>query len=528
MKLQPPPSGKPKGKARHSQVTFKPYQQDQMLLLPPSLEELVAPNHLARVISRAIDQMNLQPLLQSYKGGGTSSYHPRMMLKVLIYAYTQKRFTSRQIAKALREDVVFMWLSGNNRPDFRTINHFRSSRLKESIDSIFASLVAWLHEQGYINLEQYFQDGTKMEANANKYSYVWRKSVRRYKKRLKEKIQGLLAHIDEVNEKENAYYGTKDLAELGEQASLSSEKLSEIVAELDKELAQRPEDKKLKRTVKTLKKELPRLARYEQQEQIMAGRNSYSKTDPDATFMRMKDDPLNQGQLKPAYNIQAGTENQFVVGVSVHQNAADSACFIEHLDKLEAQHGRLPNKVIADAGYGCEENYEYLQRKAITGFVKYGSFHREQNKKFQENRFHTQNLAYDEARDEFICPAGKPMRYEKTVEVTTATGYKLQKRIYKAEGCAGCELRRHCYQGNGDRRIHINFRLRHFQQRARDRLLSEQGKRLRFRRGVEVESVFGNIKRNLGFRRFWLRGLQKVNIEINLLCLAHNMIKMAA
>jgi len=301
-----------------------------------------------------------------------------------------------------------------------------------------------------------------------------------------------------------------------------------MVAELDKKLAERPEDQKLKTTVKTLKKELPRLARYEQQEQMLAGRNSYSKTDSDATFMRMKDDPLNKGQLKPAYNIQAGVENQFVIGVSVHQNAADSACLIEHLDKLEAQHGQLPKKVIADAGYGCEENYDYLQKKGITAFVKYSTFHREQKKAFKEDPFHTQNLLYDEDRDEFICPAGKPMRYEKTVEVTTATGYKTQKRIYKAEGCAGCELRRHCCQGNGDRRIHINFRLRQFQKRARDHLLSEEGKKLRARRGVEIETVFGNIKRNLGFRRFWLRGLKKVNIEINLLCMAHNMIKMAA
>ena len=528
MELQPTPPGKPKGKARHSQVTFKPYQQDQMFLLPLSFGELVPPNHLARVISRAIDRMNIEPLLRSYKGGGTSSYHPRMMLKVIIYAYTQKRFTSRQIAKALREDVIFMWLSGNSRPDFRTINHFRSSRLKETIDSIFASLVALLHEEGYINFEHYFQDGTKMEANANKYSYVWRKSVRRYKKQLEEKIQGLLAHIDEVNEKENAQYGDSDLEELGEEANLTSEKLSAIVAELDKKLEEQPEDQELKSTVKTLKKELPRLARYEHQEQLFEGRNSYSKTDPDATFMRLKDEPLNKGQLKPAYNIQAGVENQFVVGVSVHQNAADSACLIEHLDKLEAQHGRLPKKVIADAGYGCEENYAYLQKKGVTAFVKYSTFHREQKKAFKEDPIHTQNLPYDEARDEFICPAGKPMRYEKTVEVTTATGYKVQKRIYQAEGCAGCELYHRCCQGKTDRRIYINFRLRQFQNRARDHLLSEEGKSLRARRGVEIETVFGNIKRNLGFRRFWLRGLKKVNIEINLLCMAHNMIKMAA
>ncbi len=528
MELTPTPPTKPKGKPRHSQVTFKLYQQDQMFLLPPNPGELIPETHLVRVISRVIDQMNLDPLLESYKGGGTSSYHPRMMLKVIVYAYTQKRFTSRQIAKALREDVTFMWLSGHSRPDFRTINNFRSSRLKETIDSIFASLVALLHEEGYINFDHYFLDGTKIEANANKYTYVWRKSVARYKKQLKEKIQGLLAHIDEVSEKENAKYGSKDLEELGEEATLTSEKLSTIVAELDEKLAQHPDDKELKKTVNTLKKDLPRLARYEQQEQVLDGRNSYSKTDPDATFMRMKEDPLNKGQLKAAYNVQAGTENQFITGVSVHQNAADSACFTEHMDKVTTQHNTLPDKAIADAGYGSEENYDYLEKKGVSSFVKYSTFDREQKKKFKEDKFHTANLAYDEDKDEFTCPAGKPMRYEKTVEVTTATGYKTQKRIYKAEGCATCELRKLCYKGEGDRRIHINFRLRQFKQRARDNLLSDEGKKLRSRRAIEIETIFGNIKHNLGFRRFWLRGLKKVNIEINLICFAHNMIKMAA
>ena len=164
-------------KKGHSKVTFKPYTMDQPSLLPPSLEELIPEDHLVRVVNRVMDELDLEPILNEYKGGGTSSYHPRMMLKVLVYAYTQKVNSSRQIAKGLRENVNFMWISGNNRPDFRTINRFRSSVMKEGIEVVFGEVLQYLIEGGYVTLENYFLDGTKIEANANKYKWVWAKST---------------------------------------------------------------------------------------------------------------------------------------------------------------------------------------------------------------------------------------------------------------------------------------------------------------------------------------------------------------
>lgn len=529
LELTAPPNTKRKGPARHSQVTFKPYQQGQSFLLPPSLDDLLSPNHVVRVVSRIIDQINIEPLLAAYKGGGTSSYHPRMMLKVMVYAYTQKRFSSRQIAKALRENIPFMWLSGNSRPDFRTINHFRSSRLKGVIDAIFAEVIEYLHQEGYIHFDNYFVDGSKFEADANKHSHVWRKSVARYKEQLREKIRALLAHIDGITETENQQYGDRDLEELGEDVTLDSQRLAKTIARLNEKLKQQPENKELKKSIKKLKKDaLPRLERYEQQEQTLAGRNSYSKTDSDATFMRLKGERLGQGRLRAAYNIQIGTENQFVVNASVHQNASDTVCFTEHMDKFESLHEHLPQNVIGDAAYGSEENYDYLDQKGANNFLKYNTFHFEQTKKFKENAFHVQNLPYDADRDEYTCPAGKVLRYEQTIEVETATGYRIQKRVYKAEDCQGCELKTLCHKGQGPRQIHVGVKLKHFKERARENLNSEQGRKLRSKRGVDVEPAFGNIKHNLGFRRFRLRGLKKVNIEINLVSMAHNMIKLAA
>jgi transposase/ribosomal protein S20 len=284
-----------------------------------------------RVINQAIEQLNLEPLLKQYKGGGTSSFHPGMMLKVIVYAYSERVYSSRRIAKALRENVNFMWISGNNRPDFRTINHYRSSRMKGVIDEVFGEVLEYLMEQGYVKLEDYFVDGTKVEANANKHKVVWEKRNRRYTERLQQKIRELLVEIDAVNAAENAEYGDKDLEELGGSGSgdgMDAEKLAKKMAELNKRLVEQPENQELKQAVKTIQKDyLPRLQKYEEQKRKLAGRSSYAKTDEDASCMRMKEDRgAEKPWPKPAYNVQLGTEDQFVVGFSIHQQAGDPGC----------------------------------------------------------------------------------------------------------------------------------------------------------------------------------------------------------
>jgi transposase len=159
-------------KKNHGKVTFKTYNQAQAMLLPPSLGELIAEEHLVRVVNRVVDEINIQSLLAKYKGGGPSAYHPRMMLKVLVYAYAERIYSSRQIEKAWRENVNFMWLSGLNQPDHRTINGFRGERMKGVIEEVFGSVVAVLVAGGHIQLENYYLDGTKIEAQANKHRVV--------------------------------------------------------------------------------------------------------------------------------------------------------------------------------------------------------------------------------------------------------------------------------------------------------------------------------------------------------------------
>jgi transposase len=229
---------------------FKPYTMAQPSLIPPSWDELIPTNHLVRVVNRAIERINLEPLLRKYKGGGTSSYHPGMMLKVLVYAYTQRIYSSRQIAKAVRENVSFLWLSGGNQPDFRTINSFRGEKMKGAIEEVFTRVLELLVEEGYVKLENYFVDGTKIEANANRHKVVWAKSRAKYQERMREKVKDLLKEIEAVNDAENEEYGDKDLEEMGGGGEINAEKLEKKIAELNQRLREKPEDKKLAKAVK--------------------------------------------------------------------------------------------------------------------------------------------------------------------------------------------------------------------------------------------------------------------------------------
>jgi len=223
-------------KRKSTPPVFKEYLQGQVVLLPTDIEAQIPARHLVRVVNAAIEQMDLRSLLARYKGGGTSSYHPKMLLKVLVYAYTQQLYSSRKIAKALRENIFFMWLSGNQQPDFRTINRFRSEVVKGVIEEIFTSVLELLIEEKYVKLENYFLDGTKIEANANKYSWVWGRSTRHYKRILQEKVKGLIRQIDQVNEAENAEYGERDLEEMGTDEPFDSHKLEQKIQELNQRL----------------------------------------------------------------------------------------------------------------------------------------------------------------------------------------------------------------------------------------------------------------------------------------------------
>jgi len=422
-----------------------------------------------------------------------------------------------------------MWIAARQTPDFRTINRFRSERMKDVLQEIFAAVLTLLAEEGYVKLEHYFVDGTKIEANANRYTFVWGKSVRKYKAKLQEKVKDLFDSIEEAERIEDQEYGGQDLPELGEAATLTSEKLADAVNRLEASLQERPASKERKKLVRKVRRQLlPRLEKYEEQQAVLGDRNSYSKTDPDATFMRMKEDHMRNGQLKPGYNLQIGTENQFILGYSLHQRPTDTRCLVPHLEHVKDLLGKLPETVIADAGYGSEENYAYLDQENLTPVVKYATFHKERSRAWKADVSKLENWTYDETQDEWVCPNGQHLTFQYESKGKTASGYPTRLRHYRSPNCSECPLREKCTTRAGNREIRVNLPFYWAKQKAKEQLLSEEGKQLSVRRMIEVESVFGQIKHNRGFRRFLLRGLPKVTLEVGWLCLAHNLLKKAA
>lgn len=579
--FEQPTTGKhPKRPKAQSAAVFKPYEQGQGMLLPPHLDDLIAPDHLVRVVNETINRLNVEPLLATYKGSGTSAYHPVMMLKVLIYAYLNKIYSSRRIAKALRENVHFMWLAGMSQPDFRTLNLFRSSRLKGVIDEVFSSMALFLLEHQYIDLSEYFVDGTKLRADANRHKVVWAKSTHRYKAIAQEHIKELLAEIEHVNQHEQSLYGDRDLPEQGEEAiAMTSQEVKETVARINhliesaldgpapttvavaatattapdhvgeittgdsavtatstipegqippQQLQQGAKAATIKHTQRCLRqiehKFLPKLERYEHQEQILAGRKSYSRTDTDATVFRSKED-----QLLPCYNVLIGTQQQFILAYNFHQKkASESDAFPAHLDRFQRTFGGLlPKAAIGDAGFGSEENYVLLDQYGIGNYLKYNTFHQEQKPSWINDPYRKEHFVYDEATDTYFCPQGGPLIAAGTTTSRSTTGYQSLIRRYQSRDCTGCPVAAQCKKGEGPRSIQTNDLLAHYRAQARDNLTSAYGLKVRKRRGMDVETPFGDIKHNQEYNRCRLRGEAKMNIEIGLLSIAHNIKKVA-
>lgn len=510
---------------RRQKPRFKPYDPDQLSLLPPSLDELIPLNHVVRVVNDIIDRIDIDYIIKKYKVGGCSSYHPRMMLKVIVYGYLSNIYSSRKIEQAIQSNIHFMWLAGMQRPDHNTINRFRLDKLKGVLKQVFAQVVTLMGEQGIVDIKTVYVDGTKLEANANKYTFVWGKSIKKHKARIKTQLEELWRYAESVAKEELMDNDPTTFTEL------DAEKVSKTIDAINEAIKDKPVDKKVKQKLNYAKKNWPgNMAKYTEQEKKLGNRNSYSKTDPDATFMRMKDDHMRNGQLKAGYNWQISTSNQYIVNYDIYQNPGDTLTLADHLKQYEELYNRNPEVLVADAGYGSEENYMLLENKQIDAFVKYNYFHKEQKSKGKikpKDAFRPEHLYYNDAEDFFICPMGQKMKKKYERQLKTKSGFQQNYTVYEAVNCAKCPLRAACHKSKSNRQIQINWNAHRLKKKAKEKLLSQQGVAHRSQRPVDVEAVFGNIKQNKKFTRFMLRGKENVLIEAGLIALAHNLAKMA-
>lgn len=511
-----------------AKLHFLSYTPNQMVLFPQRIDEDIAENDPVRLINGIIDGLNLDDILKLYKESGRSPYHPRMMLKVIIYAYMNNIYSCRRIEKLLRRDIHFIWLSGYEKPDFITINRFRN-RVKKEINGIFTRIVLLLEEKGFITLDTEYVDGTKIEAKSNKYTFVWRKTVERNRAKLMEKISVLLEQIDDSI--------VQDQMDRDEPVEFSPSMLEGLVSELQTSIdktavpenkEQKAEKREKERQLRRLRAHRDKLREYDRHLEMLGDRNPYSKTDHDATFMRMKEDAMNNGQTKPGYNLQIGTENQFITDFALFPNPTDTLTFIPFCNSFMQRYRRFPLREVADSGYGSEENYRFMEENGMEAFVKYNRFHIEQRPRYVQDPFRQESFYYNKEEDYYVCPMGQHLRRIGTRRGRTASGYATQSARYRAQRCEGCPLRCRCFKARGNRTIEVNYRLNGYKRKAREKLTSEEGIRQRGRRCIEPEAVFGQMKYDMAYKRFRHFGKDKVTMDFAFFAIAFNLKKMCA
>ncbi len=433
---------------------YKEYNMNQIILLL-DLEIKLQENDIAFHIHHLVESIPDEAFTSFLRNEGCPAYHPRMMLKIILCGYTQSVFSGRKIEALLKDSVRMMWLAQGYEPSYRTINRFRvHPAVEELLRQCFVQFCCQLVDEKLIDQEAIFIDGTKIEANANKFLFVWRKSSERYHQGLIEKSNQLYDTLLEEEiiptiERENLEeLSVNELREV-------VQKVDEVVKEYDEKIESsvdvqerkrlRSERKFPKQARKQLEDFIQRKQKYLRDFEIFGARNSYSKTDHDATFMRMKDDYMMNGQLKPGYNVQIATEGQYTLAYDIFPNPTDTRTLIPFLDKIEASYFDLPQYIVADAGYGSEQNYhDILSNRSRKALVTYNMYVKEQKRKFKNNEFNTANWSYDETKNTYTCPNNQQLTYQYDSVRTDRYGFQRKFKVYECEDCSDCPLRSLC------------------------------------------------------------------------------------
>jgi transposase len=511
------------------------------MVLPLDLEVKLQNNDIAFHVHHLVESIPQEAFESFLRNEGCPAYHPRMMLKIILCAYTQSVFSGRKIEALLKDSIRMMWLAQGYEPSYRTINRFRvQSEVKDLIRQCFVQFRCQLIEEKLIDQEAIFIDGTKIEANANKFTFVWKKSIEKYHQSIIEKSNQLYNEllekeiIPEIERENDEQLSLEELAQL-------VRKLDDVVTEYDQQIeasSEVPERKALRserKYPKQVRKQLIdfvlRKQKYQRDFQIFGTRNSYSKTDLDATFMRMKDDYMKNGQLKAGYNVQVATEGQYALAYSLFPNPTDTRTLIPFLDVIEQDYFKLPKHIVADAGYGSEQNYnDILSNRKREALITYGMYIKEQKKKYKQNKFNSANWQHDEENDVYLCPNQKRLQFKYHSVRTDKVGFTREFKIYECEDCSGCPFRSSCTkakEGN-NRKLMVNKKWEQQKEYVREKLSEEKTGSIYRQRKIDVESVFGFLKANLRFTRFSVRGKSKVENEMGLALMAVNLRKFTA
>ena len=515
----------------NNKITHKNYNNNYnfyQLVLPLDTGILIPENDSVRLLSQVMEELDYTILIKAYSTKGrNSAAPPQILFKVLVYAYMNNIYSSRKIEQACKRDINFIWLlQGRQAPDHNTIARFRTKRLADIIDDLFNQLVIKLGEFGEIEYKNIFIDGTKIEANANKYTFVWKKAINKFEVKSQEKVTKA---IEEIN------FDFKTEFIISPEAKIEVSYLQEILRVLDETRAKEniefvsgkgKRKTKIQRYIESLEDLIERQIKYDGYNNTFDGRNSFSKTDKDATFMHMKEDHMRNSQLKPGYNVQIGVEAEYVVGIDISSERSDQLTLIPFLEKLNEGLPQKFSNVVADAGYESEENYVYLEKNVQNSFIKPQAYEGMKKASFKNNISKRENMDYNEKDDEYTCHNKKILRPSGTITRKSKSGYKSEVTIYEYENCGDCEYKSKCTKASGNRKMQVSKLFIDKRHTSLTNITIPEGILLRMNRSIQVEGAFGVMKEDYGFRRFLTKGKNNVKIEFTLLSFGYNINKL--
>lgn len=482
------------------------------------LEKCIPKDDLVFKVAEICESLDYTELFNTYLRNWRK-VNPITMFELLVFGYMERKFSSYAIEKACKTDIRFMWLLGGEPiPSVATIKRFQNEKLSEAIEGLFYQFVEKLYEMGEIKYKNLFVDGTKIEAYANKYTFVWKKTVEKNLAKLEKKISTILPMF---------------LERYGFSADVSLEECYENLCRQEQWLnltlvmGKGKHKTQLQRDIEVLKEFADTQEKYNTYLGKFGNRNSFSKTDTDATFMHMKEDYMRNGQLKPGYNIQIGVESEYIVGIGSFSNRTDVNTLIPFLNRIKSHTNRKFENIIADAGYESSENYLYLAENGQNCFIKPQNYEISKKRSYKANPYTVENMCYDAKKDEYTCPNGRKLKFKRKSTKTTENGYTVSTKYYSNDKCGRCPHRNQCHKSkNNYRTIKINQTIFEYRPKVLEALTSEEGTILRMNRSIQVEGVFGVLKEDYGFRRFLTRGKKNIETQFFLLAFAFNIEKL--
>lgn len=502
------------------------------LRLPLDLETLISFDDPIYAFDKVMRGCNLEKYLKSDEkdSRGRIGFNHVTMLKVILFGFMIDGYRSlRDLSKMCQNDIRFRWLLRNENgiPSHMSICNFMNHYLKENINDIFNEINKFIFKNEHVDLNHVYIDGTKMEANANKYSWVWKNACLTSRDKLFEKLTKLYTTInDELLFLESYRYPTRNEYTIEYvELTLTDFKDRFKIDELCFTSGRGHKKTAFQRYYELLKCYLDKLKEYACKiETCGEKRNSFSKTDKDATFMRIKTDYMGNDQLLPSYNLQLGICDEYIAIVDINQFAADMDCFIPLMTKFENTFGFYPKYPVADAGYGSQNNYIFCEKNGMEKYMKFPMYKKEtEDEKYINNEFRPINFKRNDY-GKLVCPNGKTFEFLKYVPLK-GNKYGRVQEMYQCSDCTNCSFKNKCTKAEGNRVININEELDKMHQEVISNLSSIHGALLRTNRSIQAEGTFGIIKQDRKYKRLVRKGLKSLNMEVLLVSIGYNLMK---